>query len=493
MIPAGSGQEGQRRMTADPVPTEVAHPAFPTEAGQAPKAESSYRIVRTLRLRNDNHPGVLGEVATAIGRAGGNLGDIRTVERGTRNVVRDMDVSTTDLAMLEQVLAAVREIPETHLIDVRDEVLRVHLGGKLQIRPRYPVRTVADLRHVYTPGVAEVCRLIEADPSVADRYTGIANSVAVVTDGTAVLGLGNIGPVAGMPVIEGKCALMSQMVGIDAYPLLIQPGPPQAIVDALVSISATFGAIQLEDFAAPHCFEITPALQALVDIPVMHDDQHGTATVVLAALLRAAAMTGQRLDQLSAGVVGLGAAGSAIAQLLMHHQGKPVFGTGRTPDSLERLRAAGGIAVELDELLARCDVIIAATAQPGLLRPEQIRAGQIIFAISNPLPEIEPERAMAAGAALAVDGAVVNNLLGFPGLYRGALDTRARRFNTEMYVAAALAISSRAADGEVVPDSLDPAVHKAVARAVARAAIETGVARTEPSPDYFEESTRGPL
>ena len=281
-------------MAADLVTGEVTHSAFPTEGGQASSSGSHYRIVRTLRLRNENHPGVLGEVATAIGRAGGNLGDIRTVERGSRNVVRDMDVSTTDLEMLEQVLAAIREIPETQLLDVRDEVLRVHLGGKLEIKPRYPVRSVADLRHVYTPGVAEVCRLIEGDPTVADHYTGIANSVAVVTDGTAVLGLGNIGPVAGMPVIEGKCALMAQMVGISAYPLLIEPGPPSEIVDALVRISATFGAIQLEDFAAPHCFEITPALQGRVDIPVMHDDQHGTATVVLAAVLRAAAMTGHR-------------------------------------------------------------------------------------------------------------------------------------------------------------------------------------------------------
>ncbi len=480
-------------MAADLVTGEVTHSAFPTEGGQASSSGSHYRIVRTLRLRNENHPGVLGEVATAIGRAGGNLGDIRTVERGSRNVVRDMDVSTTDLEMLEQVLAAIREIPETQLLDVRDEVLRVHLGGKLEIKPRYPVRSVADLRHVYTPGVAEVCRLIEGDPTVADHYTGIANSVAVVTDGTAVLGLGNIGPVAGMPVIEGKCALMAQMVGISAYPLLIEPGPPSEIVDALVRISATFGAIQLEDFAAPHCFEITPALQARVDIPVMHDDQHGTATVVLAAVLRAAAMTGHRLQDLTAGVVGLGAAGSAIAQLLMHHQGKEVLGTGRTPDSLERLRQAGGRAVELDELLGRCDVVIAATAQPGLLRPEQIRPGQIIFAISNPIPEIEPARAMAAGAALAVDGAVVNNLLGFPGLYRGALDTRARQFNTEMYVAAALAIAAQARDGEVVPDSLDPRVHMAVARAVARAALTTGVARTEPAPDYFEAGEGQPL
>ena len=465
-------------------------PAFPTEANQVPGGPSAYRIVRTLRLRNENLPGVLGEVATAVGRAGGNLGDIRTIQRGSRHVVRDIDVSTTDLHKLEEVLEEIRRLSHTALLDVRDEVLRVHLGGKLQVTPKYPVHSVADLRRVYTPGVAEVCRLISGDPAVADRYTGINNSVAVVTDGTAILGLGNIGPVAGMPVIEGKCALMAQMVGIDAYPLLVQPGPAQAIVEAIVRISPTYGAIQLEDIAAPHCFEIAPALQDRLEIPVMHDDQHGTATVVLAALLRAATLTGLRLESLTAGVIGLGAAGSAIAQLLMRYQGRPILGTGRTPDSIERLIAAGGLAVEMEELLAKADVVIATTAQPGLIRPEQVRPGQIIFALSNPLPEIEPERAMAAGAILAVDGAVVNNLLGFPGLYRGALDTKARCFNTEMYVAAAQAIARLAQDDEVVPDSLDPRVHLSVARAVAREAVRTGVARVEPLSDYYDEADR---
>jgi len=463
--------------------------AFPTEESQAPGA-ASYRIVRTLRLRNENLPGVLGEVATAIGSAGGNMGDIRTVQRGSRHVVRDIDVSTTDLHMLEVVLDQIRILSHTTLLDVRDEVLRVHLGGKLRVVPKYPVHSVADLRRVYTPGVAEVCRLIAADPGVADRYTGINNSVAVVTDGTAILGLGNIGAVAGMPVIEGKCALMAQMVGIDAYPLLVRPGSPAAIVEAIAQISPTYGAIQLEDIAAPHCFEIAPALQDRLDIPVMHDDQHGTATVVLAALLRAASLTGLNLSSLSAGVIGLGAAGSAIAQLLMRYQGRPVLGAGRTPDSVERLRAAGGEAVEMEELLAKADVVIATTAQPGLIRPEQVRPGQIIFALSNPLPEIEPERAMDAGAILAVDGSVVNNLLGFPGLYRGALDTKARRFTTEMYLAAAEAIARLAQDDEVVPDSLDPRVHLSVARAVARAAVRSGVARVEPLPDYYDEVDR---
>ena len=471
-------------------PSPPSDQAFPTEQSQAPDAAPTYRIVRTLRLRNENLPGVLGEVATAIGAAGGNLGDIRSVQRGSRHVVRDIDVSTTDLHMLEVVLDQIRALSHTSLLDVRDEVLRVHLGGKLRVLPKYPVHSVADLRRVYTPGVAEVCRLIAGDPGLADRYTGINNSVAVVTDGTAILGLGNIGPVAGMPVIEGKCALMAQMVGIDAYPLLVQPGPPEAIVEALVRISPSYGAIQLEDIAAPHCFEIAPALQDRVDIPVMHDDQHGTATVVLAALLRAATLTGLDLSTLTAGVIGLGAAGSAIAQLLMRYQGRAVLGTGRTPDSVERLRVAGGEVVEMGELLARAAVVIATPAQPGLIRAEQIRPGQIIFALSNPLPEIEPERAMDAGAILAVDGSVVNNLLGFPGLYRGALDTKARRFNTEMYLAAAEAIARLAQDDEVVPDSLDPRVHLSVAKAVAKAAVRTGVARLEPLPDYYDEVER---
>lgn len=475
----------------EPVPgPEPRNRAFPAEASGDLGGASAYRIVRTLRLRNENLPGVLGEVATAIGSMGGNLGDIRTVQRGSRHVVRDIDVSTTDLVALEQVLNRIHALPHTTLVDVRDEVLGVHLGGKLRVTPKYPVHSVADLRRIYAPGVAEVCRLIAADLSVADHYTGISNAVAVVTDGTAILGLGNIGPVAGMPVIEGKCALLSQMVGIDAYPMLVRPGPSEAIVEALVSISPSYGAIQLEDFGAPHCFQITSALQDRLEIPVMHDDQHGTATVVLAALLRAATLTGLRLESLTAGVIGLGAAGSAIAQLLMRYQGRPVLGTGRTPDSIERLHVAGGEAVEMDELLGRADVVIAATAQPGLIRPEQVRPGQIIFALSNPIPEIEPERAMAAGALLAVDGAVVNNLLGFPGLYRGALDTKARRFNTEMYLAAAGAIARLAQDEDVVPHALDPRVHLSVARAVARAAVRTGVARVEPLPEYYDAVER---
>jgi malate dehydrogenase (oxaloacetate-decarboxylating) len=251
-----------------------------------------------------------------------------------------------------------------------------------------------------------------------------------------------------------------------------------------------FGGINLEDISSPRCFEVEERLIDLLDIPVMHDDQHGTATVVLAALLRAATLTGLDLSTLTAGVIGLGAAGSAIAQLLMRYQGRAVLGTGRTPDSVERLRVAGGEVVEMGELLARADVVIATTAQPGLIRPEQIRPGQIIFALSNPLPEIEPERAMDAGAILAVDGSVVNNLLGFPGLYRGALDTKARRFNTEMYLAAAEAIARLAQDEEVVPDSLDPRVHLSVAKAVAKAAVRTGVARVEPLPDYYDEVER---
>ncbi len=464
-------------------PAAPAERAFPTEAAQSPHRQVEYRIDRTLRLRNDNQPGVLGEVARAIGGVGGNIGDIRTVQRSSAHVVRDLDVTCVDLAMLDLVLQAVRGLTHTRLLDVRDEVLRVHVGGKLRILPRYPVASLADLRRVYTPGVAEVCRLIAREPAAADRYTMIANTVAVVTDGSAVLGLGNIGPVAGMPVMEGKCALLAQLVAVEAIPILLQPGPPDALVEAVARIAPTFGAIQLEDIAAPACFTIAPRLQERLQIPVVHDDQHGTATVVLAAVTRAAQLVGRPLPSMRAGVVGLGAAGFAIAELLLQVLDQPVLGSGRTPDSIERLAAAGGVPVELDELLACSDIVIATTAHPGLIAPEQVRPGQLIFALSNPVPEILPELALAAGAAIAVDGTVVNNLLGFPGLFRGALDTRARRFTPGMFLAAAEAIAAQARGDELVPDPLDPAVHRRVARAVARAAVAGDVARVAPPDD----------
>ena len=460
---------------------------FPSEAAQPATGGAAYGLVRSLRLRNMNQPGVLGEVASAIGRVGGNIGEIHSVQRGQHHVVRDVDVSFADLAMLEAALAAIRQLAHTTLLDVRDEVLRVHVGGKIQVVPRYPVGSVADLRRVYTPGVAEVCRLIARDPTAADRYTMIGNTVAVVTTGTAVLGLGNIGPVAGMPVMEGKFALMAQLVGISAVPILVEPGSDDQVVDAVARVSQGFGAIQLEDIAAPECFAIAPALQARLDIPVLHDDQHGTATVVLAAVLRAATLVGRAPAELCAGVVGLGAAGSAIAGLLMHALGRPVLGVGGTPDSVDRLVAAGGTPATLAELMATADLVIATTGQAGLIAPQLVRPGQVIFALSNPVPEIDPDVARGAGAAMAVDGAVVNNLLGFPGLFRGALDTRATRFTTGMLVAAAHAIAAHAREDDLVPDALDPGVHGRVAQAVAAAAVADGVARTVPSADYFDD------
>ena len=471
---------------ADPAPPP-APTDFPSEAAQPATGGAAYGLVRSLRLRNMNQPGVLGEVASAIGRVGGNIGEIRSVQRGQHHVVRDVDVSCADLPMLEAVLQAVRALAHTTLIDVRDEVLEMHLGGKIQVVPRYPVGSVADLRRVYTPGVAEVCRLITRDRTAAERYTMVGNTVAVVTTGTAVLGLGNIGPLAGMPVMEGKCALMAQLVGISAVPLLVGPGTPAEVVDTVARVSPGFGAIQLEDIAAPECFIIAPALQARLEIPVMHDDQHGTATVVLGAVLRAAAVMGREPRALRAGVVGLGAAGSAIAELLMHALGRPVLGVGGTPDSVDRLVAAGGTPATLPELMAKADVVIATTGQAGLIGAEMVRAGQAIFALSNPLPEIDPDVARAAGAAVAVDGAVVNNLLGFPGLFRGALDTRATGFTTGMLVAAAEAIAALARGDDLVPDALDLGVHVRVARAVAAAAVRDQVARTVPPADYFDE------
>jgi len=287
-----------------------------------------------------------------------------------------------------------------------------------------------------------------------------------VTDGSAILGLGNIGPRAGLPVIEGKAALFASLVGISGIPILIESGPVDHFVDVVCSIAPSFGAIQLEDIGAPRCFEIEQKLRARLPMPVLHDDQHATAVVVLAALLNATRQTGASLNALTIGVVGLGAAGFGIARLLHAYGAKPVLGTDLRAEAMERLVQLGGHREGLKGILARADVVICATGAKDLISPEQIRCGQIIFALSNPDPEIEPSAALAAGAAVAADGRSINNVLSFPGLFDGALRTRARGFTDAMLVAAARALASAALAGQLLPDALDITVHERVSQAV---------------------------
>jgi malate dehydrogenase (oxaloacetate-decarboxylating) len=326
------------------------------------------------------------------------------------------------------------------------------------------------LRDVYTPGVARVCLAIRKNPDAAYEYTALGNTVAVVTNGTAILGLGNIGALAGLPVMEGKAALFADLVGINGVPILINETLPARVVEIVCGIATSFGAIQLEDFAAPECFEIEEQLRARLQKPVLHDDQHGTAVVTLAALINAAQRSGVDLRSSVIGQIGLGAAGSGIVRLLQAYGVRHVLGTDPNPGAVARLQASGGEGVTLETLMQRADIVIACTGVKGLILPKWVRKGQVILALSNPDPEIEPLAARAQGAAFAADGKGINNVLAFPGLFKGALEARAACFSDAMLMAAAEAIAAAAQADELVPDPLDKEVHARVAAAVCTAA-----------------------
>ena len=443
------------------------------------------RLLRTLRCRNDHRPGVLGRLATALGVAGVNIGDIRTVRVGPDHIVRDIDILAEDQPMLRKTIDVVRGIDGIDLLDVIDEVHELHIDGKLEVRPTHPVRTLHDLRRVYTPGVAEVVQTIVERPDEAYLYTIRGKTVAIVTNGTRVLGLGNVGPVAALPVMEGKAALLHQFAGLSAFPLVLQARDAETLVQTVMQIAQGFGAIQLEDIESPVCFEVERRLVEGLEMPVLHDDQHGTAVAVLAAALTATRRAGLDLATLRVGVVGLGAAGTAIARMLGEASRGPVLGFDPNPDAQARLRGLGGEPVaDLATLMAQADLVVLVTGRANLLPASRVRRGQGIFALTNPYPEIRPEDALAAGAAFAADGRSVNNLLGFPGILRAAVDCRARRIAPSMYVAAARAIASLAREDELVPSPLRLEVHRAVARAVADAAQKAGVARLTVPTDY---------
>ncbi|HYK26126.1 MAG TPA: malic enzyme-like NAD(P)-binding protein, partial [Steroidobacteraceae bacterium] len=372
----------------------------------------------------------------------------------------------------------INQLPNARFIGKSDRVFNRHQGGKIRMTASLPINTLQVLRDVYTPGVARVSLAIAADPEKVHQYTNLDSTVAIVTNGTAILGLGDIGALAGLPVIEGKAALFADLAGITAVPILLGERDPARVIEAVAAIEMSFGAIQLEDFAAPECFEIETGLRQRLAKPVLHDDQHGTAVVVLAALINASRRTGRSLHECVVGQIGLGAAGTGIVRLLSAYGVRHILGADRRADAIERLRALGGEGASLDELMARADIVIATTGVKNLIRPESVRPGQIVFALSNPDPEIDPFAAMQRGAAFAADGKGINNVLAFPGLFKGALAARARTFSDAMLRAAAEAIAQLASGDELVPDPLDKSVHAEVAAAVSAAAIgERGTER----------------
>jgi malate dehydrogenase (oxaloacetate-decarboxylating) len=408
-----------------------------------------------------------------------SVGSIDLINETASSVVRDITVYADDAEHMDKVIEAMRANPGTRVIEVRDEVLALHIKGKIAIRSRFPVDSIATLRRVYTPGVAEVCLKIADDPALARLYTSVSHMVAIVTDGTAVLGLGDIGPLAGMPVMEGKAMLMETLVGLSGMPILLNTKDPDEIVQAVCAIAPTFAAIQLEDISAPRCFGIEERLQSMLDIPVMHDDQHGTAVVSIAALTVAANRTGVDIGKVLIGQIGLGAAGNAIARMLMRLTGNTVLGTDRNEEAIQRFTRQGGRQSSLRAIMSECDIVIATTGAPNLIKPEMVRKGQVILALSNPNPEIDPDVALAHGAAFAADGKSVNNVLGFPGIFRGAVDANAPRITNEMLLAAVDVLVRMTPAGELMPNPLDKKVHLEVARAVAQTAIKQGIARAD--------------
>jgi malate dehydrogenase (oxaloacetate-decarboxylating) len=428
------------------------------------------KIPEILMVETVHQPGSLARVLGVIAEAGLIIDHLNAVRREQGRTLWEITLEMDEDAD-RGLYARIDALPTARFVGKSDRVFDRHRGGKLRTRSSIPINTQQVLRDIYTPGVARVCLAIRDNPELAWQYTSLDRTVAVITNGTAVLGLGNIGPLAGLPVMEGKAALFAALVDINAVPILLNETDPQRCVDVIMAIAGSFGAIQLEDFAAPECFEIEAELRRRLDRPVLHDDQHGTAVVVLAALHNATRRVGRRIEDCVIGQVGLGAAGLGIVRLLRCHGAVQVKGADRNPAALERLRALGGEASTLEDIMASCDVVIATTGVKGLIKPEWVRPGQVILALSNPDAEIDPLRALERGAAFAADGKGINNVLGFPGLFKGALEARARRFSDEMLIAAAHSIAALAHGDDLVPDALDRNVHAAVTEAVREAAL----------------------
>jgi len=464
-----------------------------------PVISPAYRLV--IRLEIDNRPGMFATVARAIADRGCSLGAIDLVDASPAKHVRDVTVDAPDEETGKILAADLHTLPGVVVRSVSDRTFLMHLGGKVEIKGRVSVRTRDDLSLVYTPGVARVCRSIAEDPERSWALTQRANTIMIVSDGTAVLGLGNVGPLAALPVMEGKSLLFSDLAGVSAYPLVITPGTPAEEVEAIARMSIGFGGINLEDIAAPACFEIERALRARLDIPVFHDDQHGTAVVVLAALRNAAAVCGSDLAALRVVVLGAGAAGTATARLLRTAGVTAVavadrtgaITTSRTDLNAEKRAlaeelGATGPARRLAEMMRGANVLIGLSG-PRLVTPEMVDTmarPRIIFAMANPEPEIDPATVadrvdiMATGRSDYPNQ--VNNVLAFPGIFRGLLDARASTVTSNMVLAAAEALAAavppelRSAE-YILPSVFDPAVVPAMAKAVAAAARADGVAR----------------
>src|SRR4051794_14318808 len=448
---------------------------------------------------------MLGRVATAIGDAGGTIGAVELLALESGHTVRDITVNTGGLDHAERVVAAVRGVDDVNVIDTTDRTLRMHAGGKIELRNKHPLRTRDDLSMAYTPGVARVSSLIADDPDKAFVYTIKRNTVAVVSDGTAVLGLGDIGPEAAMPVMEGKAMLFKEFAGVDAFPICLATQDPDEIVATVRHLAPTFGGINLEDISAPRCFEIEDRLKAELDIPVFHDDQHGTAVVTLAALINACRITGRRLEDLDVLIVGLGAAGVAVTKMLLAAGVRHVIGCDRrgalhagrddyldgTMNPVKRWFAEATNPERRDgppaEVIDGADLFVGLSGARVMPAEALSRMADdaMVFAMANPTPEVTPEEAEPYARIIATGRSdypnQINNVLCFPGIFRGALDVRAREITEDMKMAAAHGIASIVTDRElredyIIPSPFNRDVPEAVAAAVAEQAQREGTA-----------------
>ncbi len=460
---------------------------------------ASYSVA--LQVELDNRPGSLGRIATAIGEAGGNISAVDIVDVTGEKIVREITVFAADDVHVQKIRDAVEELDGVHCISARDRTFLMHLGGKIEVTSKIPLATRDDLSMAYTPGVARVCKAILDDPADVHKFTIKRNTVAIVTDGTAVLGLGDIGPEASLPVMEGKALLFKEFAGVDAFPICLRPGSVDELVETVERLAPVFGGINLEDISAPACFEAEERLKASLDIPVFHDDQHGTAVVTLAALRNALKLVDKQMSDLKVVIAGVGAAGVATTKILMDAGVENVIGVdrkgaiwrGRDDLNASKMWMAENTNPEqrrgaIHEVMPGADVFVGLSG-PGLITRDDLRVmhrDPIVFAMANPTPEIMPEEAEGLVAVMATGRSdypnQINNVLAFPGIFRGALDAGATDITENMKLAAAKAIAEAVPEamlgpGYVIPSVFNKRVVELVAAAVGDAARADGVVR----------------
>ncbi|WP_088892168.1 NAD-dependent malic enzyme [Leptolyngbya ohadii] len=450
----------------------------------------------TIRIQLPNMAGTLAPVIQAIAAAGGNIGQIDLMEANRKTLIREITIDASSTEHSQAIVQAIKEVQGIKVLDVYDRTFSLHQGGKISVQSKISLKRQSDLAIAYTPGVARICTAIAQQPERVYELTIKSNTVAIVTDGSAVLGLGNLGAAGALPVMEGKAMLFKEFAGIDAFPICLATQDVEEIVQAVKHIAPVFGGVNLEDISAPRCFEIEARLKQELDIPVFHDDQHGTAIVTLAAMLNALKLVGKSIEQVRIVINGAGAAGIAIAQLLKTAGAKTIvlcdsrgiLSTSRTDLNDQKRKFAVAESGLLADAMVNADVFLGVSA-PGVVSVDMVKSmakDPIVFAMANPIPEIQPELVTDLVAVMATGRSdypnQINNVLAFPGVFRGTLDCRAKTMTTGMFLEAAKAIASLVNPEDlnqehIVPSVFDDRIAISVAAAVRDAARAEGIAQ----------------